>query len=88
MRENRMLRSTWRELETWNSRDYAMLTPANESAGVQENRIGPKPARQFSTLLNGSQQCQVAEECFPLRAAGNRKNITPNSAANRIQASL
>jgi hypothetical protein len=51
VREIRTLRSTWRELETWNRRIVVKLALANESASTQENRIRPKPARQVSTLL-------------------------------------
>ena len=63
MREIRMLRSTWRELETWNGRDNVALTLANESASEQENRIRPKPARLISTLPErGRSQLEYSED--------------------------
>jgi hypothetical protein len=49
VRENRMPRSTWRELQTWNGRD--VVTLVNERARNRENKLRPKHARQFSTLL-------------------------------------
>jgi hypothetical protein len=45
---NRMLRSTWRGLETWHGRDGVTL--ANERARNREYELRPKPARQSSTL--------------------------------------
>jgi hypothetical protein len=48
VREIRMLRSTWRGLETWHGRDSVTL--ANERARNSENKLRPKPKRQSSTL--------------------------------------
>jgi hypothetical protein len=48
VRENRTLRLTWRELETWHGRDIVAL--AYERARNCEHKHRPNPARQFSTL--------------------------------------
>ena len=48
MREIRMLRSTWRGLETWHGRDAVTL--ATEGRDNREHKHRPKPARQSSTL--------------------------------------
>jgi hypothetical protein len=48
VRENRTLRLTWRELETWHGRDIVAL--AYERARNREHEPQPKQARQFSTL--------------------------------------
>ena len=61
MREIRMLRSTWRGLETWHGRDTVTLAN-RKGRGNREYKLRPKPARQSSTLRASSKGWRVQQE--------------------------